>query len=82
MKPGEFRHRPKPGLQQGIGLLLIGVVMAGWGFWHLADFIQTNDITLHSTTYVPFGNRVLLHALFAVLGVVALLRGVRALLAR
>jgi hypothetical protein len=75
MTIGEYKHRPKPGARVGIGLLLIGVVMAAWGFWQIAEFMQAN------VTDAPFRGRVVLHAMFAVLGVVAFLRGVRALLA-
>ena len=50
--------------------------MAGWGFWQIAEFMQANG------TAAPFRGRVVLHAMFAVLGVVAFLRGVRTLLSR
>ncbi len=80
MTTGDYRRRSKPGLQQAIGLLLIGAALAGWGFWHLAGFMQANNNALGATT--PIQPRLVMDALFAVLGVVALLRGVRALLAR
>lgn len=76
MTIGEYKHGPKPDVRVGIGLLLIGVVMAGWGFWQIAEFMQANG------NAAPFRGRVVLHALFAVLGVVAFLRGVRTLLSR
>ena len=69
----DFRQPPKPDVRVGIGLLVVGVVMAGWGFWQMAEFMQANG------TNAPFRGRVVLHAMFAVLGVVAFLRGVRTL---
>ncbi|MUV12967.1 hypothetical protein [Noviluteimonas gilva] len=76
MTLGEYKHPPKPDVRVGIGLLIIGVVMAGWGFWQMAEFMQANGAS------APFRGRVVLHAMFAVLGVVSFLRGVRTLLSR